>query len=430
MGICLKPVHLIKFLRYLINKGIIETNSFQERRRIRVINAAGLLGGTSSLGMIFPNLYHGHYILAILNVVTWLVGYSVFFIHTSGHSKALLILVGLIYSIAAALSATLYHNNVEFFLLIYAGVYFIVLDDIRVILVFSLINILLFLCIFFGAIQVKWFAPVSPVHRHLVIMNGIALFFFFLYYFKKQSQSYLQELELRNKELDTLNYNKEKLFGIMAHDLKQPVASLMVTLQMTQEGYLTRQEAEAMFGQLLKQVVNVHENLSSILDWSKSQLRGMAPSPARVCLLPVVTKVVAFIQPSAQTKSLDINFSGVTDEQVWIDPDHLALILRNLLSNAVKFSYPGGIIDVRSVRLPDSIELEVQDYGKGISQGDAEQLQNKFSFFSTYGTANEKGTGLGLNLCKEFISQNGGFLRFRSEEGRGSCFIISMMIAN
>ncbi|WP_164974118.1 sensor histidine kinase [Filimonas effusa] len=417
----------MNIIKRLLHIGITPILSFQERRRILVLNAAGLFGGTSSMIMFFFNLYYKIYALSLLNIVTWITGYSVFFIHRSAYSKPLLMAVGCIYSLAAAASAILYHNSVEYFLLLYIGVYFIILEDMRMIILFSFLNIVLFLTVSFGLIHVEWFAPVSAMHRHFVMLNGIFLFLFFLYYFKTQSQAYRKEIESRVRELDILNYNKEKLFAIMAHDIKAPISSLLTTLRMIQDGDLSPMDLKEISGTLLKQVTGVHENLITILHWSKSQLKGMEIRPRSVPLYFHIMKTVEFMQPAAELKRQRIDFSEVKSLNGWIDPDHLELILRNLLGNAIKFSYQGRTIRIRTIRENTFIRIEIEDEGMGISLVNAALLRNKLSFISTYGTENEKGTGLGLNLCKEFITLNGGDLQFESKEGIGSTFKVFIL---
>lgn len=420
----IRQFQLFGWIHRIMYRGISPGISFEERRRILIVNAAGLLGGTSSFMMLFPNLYNGHYLLAMFNVVTWLTGYSVFFIHRSSHKDVLLLIAGFIYSIAAAASALFFRNGVEYFLLIYAGVFFIVLDNMKIILLYSLFNILLFLSINFVVFEVAWFKPVSQMHRELVVLNGLFLFFFFLYYFKRQSQSYRQQIEVRNSELDRLNMEKEKLFAIIAHDVKAPISNLATILEMIDQGYLSTKDMDRVSGNLLKQVNGVRENLTTMLEWGNSQMRGMSANPQEVLLLPLIEHATDLIQPLADVKGLRIDNSGVENLSCWIDADHLELIMRNLLSNAVKFSNPGGVIVVRTKEHEGDVLLEVQDEGVGMSAENARRLKERFSFFSTYGTGNERGSGLGLNLCKEFIAQNGGWLTFETKQGEGSTFSV------
>lgn len=410
----------------ILYTGVTSSMSFSDRRKTIIINASGVLGGTSSFIMLFSNLYNHLYVLAILNVVTWIAGYAAIFLNTTRYRKTAPVAIGFIYSLAAAVSAVLYHNNVEYFLPLYVGVYFIVLDNIRTILLFSFFNIAMFLTISFNVIEVNHFEPVSETHRQLVIVNITALFLFFLYYFKKISQGYRIQMEKQNQELFVLNKNKERLFSILAHDIKSPVSSMLSAMKLLQEGILSHADLEILTATLYRQVSALHDNLCTILNWSKSQLQGMSVNPVPVELKPALHQALSLLQPQIEEKKLVIDDTGCSNETVWIDPDHLQLILRNLISNAVKFSYSAGRILIYTSVSPGSINLTIEDKGKGISETQAATLFDDFTFTTTYGTANEKGTGLGLKLCKEFILKNGGAISYAGREGEGAAFTVTI----
>ncbi len=413
-----------------MNTGVTQGMTFVEQRQIVIVNIIGFLGGTISLVVVFLNLLNGLPVLVILNIITLVTGYSVIYFHQTRFRKIVPVIMGFIYSVCFALGSILCDSNTELFLLLYIGVYFIVLNNIRIIVLFSVFNALLFIIVSFHVFHITIFKPVPDIRKKAVIVLGITLFFFFLHYFKSQSRTYQGEIERRNKELDSLNKEKEKLFAVIAHDIRSPVLSVLNILQMIRDGSLSAQEFEQLSGNLYNQASNLSENIDTILYWSQSQLKGIEVKAQKLELLPLVIRVVASMQFQVDNKSLNIDLSGIKDQLVYADPDHLELVIRNLLVNAIKFSFKEGTIELRTTRHQDTIELMVQDYGKGISVDNALLLLDDLSFISTYGTYNEKGTGLGLKLCKEFIKKNGGDLRFSSMEGRGSCFMITMPVWN
>jgi len=409
-----------------MNTGVTEGMTFVEQRQIVIVNIIGFLGGTISLIVVFFNLFNGLPVLVILNMITLVTGYSIIYFHKTRFRKIAPVIMGFIYSVCFALGSILCNNNTELFLLLYIGVYFIVLNNIRIILLFSAFNALLFIIISFHVFHVTIFKPVPDLRKKAVIVLGISLFFFFLHYFKSQSRAYQSEIERRNKELDNANKEKEKLFAVIAHDIRSPILSVLNILQMIQDGTLAAQELEQVSGNLYNQVSNVSENIDTILHWSQSQLKGIDVKAQKIELLPLVTRVIALIQFQVDSKSLNINLSGIKHQLVYADPDHLELVIRNLLANAIKFSFKEGSIELYTTLQQNSIELTIQDHGKGISVDNALSLLDELSFISTYGTDNEKGTGLGLKLCKEFIRKNGGDLRFSSMEGKGASFMVTI----
>ena len=200
--------------------GVQPKMSFWEKRKVTVINLAGFLGGTSSILFLFNNVFSGLYTLAIINLFTLLGGYSILYFNHRKIYKYPPIVIGSIYSISCSASALLYDNNMEFYLLIFIGVYFTLLEDIKTIILLSLLNASLFLFIQLNPHYLHVLPPVSGLHRFVVLFNGIVLFLFFLYLFKRQTSGYQNKIERQNKELNLLNLNKEKLFAIIAHDIR------------------------------------------------------------------------------------------------------------------------------------------------------------------------------------------------------------------
>ncbi len=395
---------------------------YRTRRKVLVINIAGVMGGVSSILFAYINYRHGLFTLMYINMITFIAGFALPIFHSRGYYSYPQLVVGLIYSISCAVSAMMYNNNMEFYLLLFMGVYFALVDDYRVLVPFSLINISLFLFIHTHPNYISGYSQVSGLHRFVVLLNGVLLFLFFLYYMKRLTLNYQYQIEKQNEALTVLNDNKEKLFAIMSHDIRGPITSAGTVLQMLNEKLLSREEFEEMSIKLSEQMDNVRQNIDTLLIWSQSQLNGITVIPRTINLKEVMKKVIEGIEVALLSKSIVLRISGNDNFEVYSDPNHLELVLRNLISNAIKFSYADSQIELKVNKRFGVAELSIKDQGIGLSAERQMQIFDNQGFFSSYGTNNEKGTGLGLKLCREFVEKNGGRIWVESKVGEGSAF--------
>lgn len=235
-----------------------------------------------------------------------------------------------------------------------------------------------------------------------------------------------QEIKKRSQELEQLNQVKDKFLSIVSHDLRSPITALSAILNLAEQKNLTPEEFKQLTGELRKQFDNARTFISNLLDWALLQMDKLKIQPLKVDLAAAVEENVKMVE-SLQMKQ--IHFISDVPEGVygWADPNMLNLILRNLLLNAVKFSEIGGKVEVTCKDFDKQFfVIAVKDYGVGISPEVQRLLFDKSSGYSSRGTANEKGTGLGLILCKEFIEKNGGKIWFESEEWSGSTFYFTI----
>jgi signal transduction histidine kinase len=241
-------------------------------------------------------------------------------------------------------------------------------------------------------------------------------------YFKYQQSALLLQIREKNSELEAMNKNKEKLFSIVAHDLRSPVAQLKSALDLLNRDFITPEEFREMTGKLTKQIDDMQLNLNDLLLWGRSQMAGIVPSPEKVPVRAVIEEVIALKTPLANAKK--IRFNNLADDiYVWMDPDHLKLALRNIFSNAIKFSYENGLIEITTSTSAAEAIIAIKDFGVGMNQEQVERLFSD-SFYSTQGTAQEKGTGLGLKLCREFLQKSNARLSVSSSKNAGSTFFI------
>lgn len=243
----------------------------------------------------------------------------------------------------------------------------------------------------------------------------------------RQLHAARKKLEGQNQQLRELNATKDKFFGIIAHDIRNPISALeSVGEQMT---YYLAQNNEARLRRLADRVEHTAKQLSGLLDnllsWALLQMGAVPYNPVSTRLEGIAREVIALYTPMAEAKGIRLMQQIPEDLEVFADESALHTILRNLIGNALKFTPSGGEVRLSAAEADGKIRLEVNDTGVGIS---AEKLTQIFSIErkSSRGTAGEKGSGLGLILCKELIERNLGSIDVMSEPGKGSRFVLSV----
>jgi len=238
-------------------------------------------------------------------------------------------------------------------------------------------------------------------------------------------------LQLRHiqRELEEANATKDKFFSIIAHDLRSPFNSLLGMTQYLAGGGIEELEADTAKEMLLgihRSSKNVYNLLENLLEWSRIQTGRFVLKPELIKLSELITENLELLDVSIKEKELLILNNVQNHETAYADRNAITMVLRNLLSNAVKFTPRGGTIQVECSTNEGSTVLSVEDSGTGI---DAELRDKLFQIGhrqSRPGTEMEKGSGLGLVLCKEFVERSGGRIEVQSEAGQGSRFSFSI----
>ena len=238
-----------------------------------------------------------------------------------------------------------------------------------------------------------------------------------------------KELQVKNDELAKINAIKDKLFTIISHDLRQPILSFGVfleTLKVVKEE-LTPEKFQTITNSIESHLWQVKDLMDNLLHWSMLQMEGKEMARSNFDMTATVDKNISLYRSIAVQKQIEINFEKAADKVLAVgDVDMSEVVLRNLLSNAIKFTNSGGNIKCSVGNVNGDVIVTIRDSGIGISK----EVMSKFFVIgeqvSTRGTANEKGIGLGLKLCKEFIEKQGGRLEVTSEVGTGSTFVFSL----
>jgi PAS domain S-box-containing protein len=238
------------------------------------------------------------------------------------------------------------------------------------------------------------------------------------------------EIQLRkySEELQELIATKDKFFSIIAHDLKTPFNSILGLSEILKDDAKNLDIAtiEQYSGIIHSTSTNTFRLLENLLDWARVQQSRIKFSPEPIILKKTVNEVIELMVEKANSKMIAIINFVPNSLIISADKDMLKTTLRNLISNALKFTFTNGSIEVHANEKPGEIEISVKDSGIGISKEDAAKLFKTVSNFTKRGTENEKGTGLGLMLCKEFVEKHGGKIWVESEEGKGSTFLFTL----
>ncbi len=244
---------------------------------------------------------------------------------------------------------------------------------------------------------------------------------------QKNEEISRQNVEIQNQaeQLRELNHVKDKLFSIISHDLRSPLGSLVTLLNLTKQGYFTEEGFNEVLAELSINVGYTSSLLENLLGWAQSQLQGIVAKPSNFSLHEVVESKSLLFSDSLKSKS--ISFKNNIESNVWLyaDRDMIDLVVRNLVANAIKFTPEGGEIVVSSTNKQRKVEVCISDSGVGISDENMPKLFGN-EMYSTQGTSSEKGTGLGLALCKDFVQLNNGRIWAESTVNSGSMFYFSI----
>lgn len=235
----------------------------------------------------------------------------------------------------------------------------------------------------------------------------------------------------KTEELQRTIAGRDKLYSVIAHDLRSPMGSIKMVLNMLILNLPSKKIGAEMY-ELLTMANQTTEDVFSLLDnllkWTKSQIGKLNVVYQDVDLVEVTDGVIEIFSMVASLKKIRIREMKPEKMMVNADIDMLKTVVRNLLSNAIKFSKENSEVLVKMEEVDGMAVVSVQDHGCGISEEGQKKLLHTDTHFSTFGTNNEEGSGLGLSLCKDFVVKNGGKLWFTSKEGEGSIFSFSIPV--
>lgn len=235
--------------------------------------------------------------------------------------------------------------------------------------------------------------------------------------------AYLFHLSQKRKHL---NQAKDTILSVISHDLRGPIVQLKSLGDLLYNEKLPKATQQQVFQNFQLAIANLQKSFENILFWSKGQMQGIQPHPKAVLLKKALQETCDFHQPALDAKEIEMECLIPDDATAWVDPNHLQIILRNALSNAIKFSQKGKKIAIHVIKDEYLVFIKIKDFGVGISPEDLQKIMNRRTSLSRMGTQNERGTGLGVQLSRQFAKVNKGNFELHSIQGEGTTVILTL----
>jgi len=242
-----------------------------------------------------------------------------------------------------------------------------------------------------------------------------------------------QEQKINLQKLETLNKTKDKFFSIIAHDLRNPFIGIVRLSELIESNLKQNKQQDSSLMEYTRIIrtssQSGYELLENLMQWAKSQTDQIEYHPEPLSIHQLISKSVALIKGNAFNKNISIEVIASKDEAVLADETLTSTVLRNLLTNAIKFTNSNGKITITTKQKDSFLEISIKDTGVGIEKENLTKIFTVDSKFSSLGTNNETGTGLGLILCKEFVEMQGGKIYAESNLGIGSEFSFTLPLS-
>jgi two-component system sensor histidine kinase/response regulator len=241
-------------------------------------------------------------------------------------------------------------------------------------------------------------------------------------------------LQKQRRQLELSNAFEKKLFSVIGHDLRSPMGNIRTYIDAFLMSQVKLSKSTRVF---LKDLYLLSDNafnlLDNLLNWAKSQSGGIIFKPQMQNIPFLIKNLLPLFKMQAERKNINLRYQGQEEVYGFYDPELISVVIRNLVSNALKFTSHGGSVTLSAYPETNSagqdrVIIRVADTGTGMLPEVVENLMNKNVHFTTYGTDNEKGSGLGFNLCKEFVTLNHGNISIQSTVGAGSSFYIDLPV--
>lgn len=239
-----------------------------------------------------------------------------------------------------------------------------------------------------------------------------------------------EELQLQSKNLEELNSLKDKLFSVISHDIRTPIISIKSVLELVNNDDISEDEFKKILPEILRNIDSASMLIDNTLHWVKDQMKGEKAIIENFNLTELAASNINQLKVKLFEKDITIVNQLYEPFDVRADKEMVNLVLRNLFLNAIKFSNRGESIYISAVKINQEIEVCIKDNGIGMNPEKLGTLFNDKIQFAAFGTENEKGSGLGLLLCKDFIEKSNGSIRAESELGKGSKFCFKLPAQN
>ena len=429
-----------------------------EKRKLRVFNQLNFLQLITGIIVPIAGLFHNDKLPAMAWLVACMpaiVSFLVLWMNAHHHHEVAIYSYFALYPLATSIVYMSGMNlGVELFFILYGILSVFFLQQItQMIYSVSLSMVSYFILAVVCKHYTYQLATANPFGYFFNELLAISFIFYGLFLIKKENTGYhlsmlaqyktlqAKNLEIQQQkiaiaenetllkgqtsELTELNALKNKLFSVIAHDLRSPMYALQNLFSNIQQYDLPAEEIKSMVPDVVNDLTYTTSLMENLLQWARSQMQEDAVRPDMTDLSKMINTVIASLRLQTEAKQLSIECRADAHIYAFADKDMIGLVLRNLLSNAIKFTPPHGHITVGAHAMESCIEVFLEDTGIGIGSEALAKI-NRNDYYTTKGTSDESGTGLGLMLCKEFLARNGGTMHIESEPGKGSAFSFTL----
>ncbi|MBX7241246.1 MAG: HAMP domain-containing histidine kinase [Bacteroidia bacterium] len=423
----------------ILNTGVDDALPLIEKIRIQNVNRICIMAGSVAL-LLVPVVYDS--IPAMTGILLYsLILYSVFFFHYWGKYSAFNLMIAIATGLLNLFFASFFDKRMGveiFFIVTFVGT-ITHLENQKI----RMFNALYTAICFIIALSMQYFdvsffhAPRFSMYIFFVnLFTGFLFLTFSIISFRQKLTDSQNELMLKNKELEQNKQElaqtyivKDKLFSIIGHDLRAPLNSISGILSLIEEGHLKEEDSKKYIRKLRTAIAGSNETIENIVFWYTQQKPGSQEMTSTVVLSELIDTVFNTLSLIAEQKKISISHDIAPDLKVIAETNFLSFLMRNLVSNAIKFTHEKGEVKISSLFIaPDKIRIMVKDNGVGIPPENIPLLFHQEDTFSTPGTNQEKGTGIGLPLSKAMADKNNIPLWVESEPGKGSTFYLELPV--
>ena len=234
------------------------------------------------------------------------------------------------------------------------------------------------------------------------------------------------ELELINQKLKRSNEEKTKIFSIIGHDLRSPLASLQAMFDLFIAGDLSIEEFKSLAGHVSLRLKGLNLSIQNLIIWAQSQMGGSNTRKTSIYLEELIREKLSLMQIAAEEKDISIDLDIDIDRAVTVDKNQVGVVIQNIINNAIKFTPRLGKIRISTSGIRDFEVIKIEDNGVGMTNELMNKVNQNYLVESSLGTFGEVGTGLGLSICKEMIQKNDGEISFESEVNQGTIVLIKL----
>jgi len=411
----------------IINRGVRDYHDAEEQRQINLLNMSSAISFVFTTFFLTTNILQQNWLPVVSNCLLLSFNISIFFINKLKYHTTTLYTLIAILTVYFFTNAVWLHNNLQYGIFLTMIFTILIVNNKTSRLLLLGLQIGLFISYLLLQNTPSLIPPIPLYKTCLASLAFLLTFAFMLEYFKERLQQYHKSLAIANHQLKESNRVKERMLSILSHDFYGPVGNLVTSIDLLNEQVFTPEEFHDTGVKLKRHLQVLGTSMKDVLQWSKMQMQGSAEGKVDIDICNTIDEISLLMETPLREKGLNLHNGLEKGITAYANGDDVRLIFRNLFSNAIKFSNNSGSIFINAEKNPGVVRISIKDEGTGMPADLVNSLKGDSSkFFSTPGTAKEKGTGLGLMLVREFIQKNNGELNIASEQGKGSVFSVSL----